>query len=607
MQNVPSSDGNGVAPTVIEIDTLVVGAGPAGGALASFLAFHGIKGLMITNTRSTADTPRAHITNAAAIECLRDIGLEDQVTRLSNGGEMIEHLRWTNTMNGREYGRIFAWGKGEMQSKYDKASPCRHFDLPQTLLEPVLVQYATQHGFHLRFDTEFLSFADHGDHVLSTLRDMLTNVTYQIRSRFLFGADGGRSRVVQQLDLPLYKQPSQGMAINVLADVDLSHLMNSRGRTGHMNAVFQPDLDAPPFARHVYARMIQPWKEWLFVMIPDPGYAGPTGTPAQFEQRIREAIGEPDVPITIKSISKWHINEVCAETFHRGNVFGLGDAVHRHPPSNGLGSNTCVQDAYNLAWKAAYVLQGKAAPALMESYSTERVPVGMGVVRRANNGYRALAAIFEALGFDKANVEERRAAAHELEAATPEGRARRQRLQEAFEHTKHEYQGLGIEMNQVYAGSTAVVTDGVAGDDGLAAVADPLFDYAPSTYPGRRLPHVWLSKPVPDDGLISTHDVAGKGRFTLFTGIGGDAWGKAAATLAAELGVGIRTVTVGYGQEFHDPYFEWARIRGVEEDGCVLVRPDRFVGWRAERIVVEEGEGWAECALRKVLRSILAR
>lgn len=465
------------------------------------------------------------------------------------------------------------------------------------------MQYATQHGFHLRFDTEFLSFTDHGDHVLSTLRDMLTNTTYTVRSRFLFGADGGRSRIVKQLDLPLYKQPSQGVAINVLADVDLSHIMTSRGRTGHMNAVFQPELDSPPFARHVYARMIQPWKEWLFVMIPDPGYAGPPGTPAQFEQRIKQAIGE-DLPVRIKGVSKWYINEVCAETFSRGNVFALGDAVHRHPPSNGLGSNTCIQDAYNLAWKAAYVLQGKAGAGLLQSYSTERVPVGMGVVRRANDGYRALAAIFEALGFDKETVEERRAVAEELEADTPAGRARRQRLQQAFEHTKHEYQGLGIEMNQVYAGSEAVVVEGVAGDDGLAGVADPLFDYAPSTYPGRRLPHVWLSKPVPDK-LISTHDVAGKGRFTLFTGIGGGAWGKAAARLEAELGVGIRTVTVGYGQEFHDPYFEWARIRGVEEDGAVLVRPDRFVGWRAERIA-EEGD-WAECTLRKVLRSILAR
>lgn len=467
------------------------------------------------------------------------------------------------------------------------------------------MQYATQHGFNFRFDTEFLSFADHGDHVLSTLRDTLTNATYRVRSRFLFGADGGRSRVVKQLDLPMYKQPSQGTAINVLADVDLSHLMNA-GRTGHMNAIFQPELDSPPFARHVYARMIQPWNQWLFGMIPDPSYTGPMGTPAQFEQRIKQAIGA-DVPVHIKSISKWHINEVCAETFHAGNVFALGDAVHRHPPVNGLGSNTCVQDAYNLAWKAAYVLQGKAGPGLLASYSTERVPVGMGVVRRANDGFRVLGDIVEALGFEGTTVEERRDAARELEAATAEGRARRERLQQAFEHTKHEYQGLGIEMNQVYAGAQAAVfVEGVAGDDGLAGVADPLFDYAPSTYPGRRLPHVWLSKPVPDK-LVSTHDVAGKGRFTLFTGIGGGAWGKAAATLAAELGVGIRTVTVGYGQEFHDPYFEWARIREVEEDGCVLVRPDRFVAWRAERILREEGEDWAECMLRKVLRSILAR
>lgn len=470
------------------------------------------------------------------------------------------------------------------------------------MLEPVLVRYATLHGFNFRFDTEFLSFEDRGDHVLSTLRDMLTKAIYTVRSRYLFGADGGRSRVIKQLDLPMYKQPSQGVAINVLADVDLSHLMNA-GRTGHMSAVFQPERDTPPFARHVYARMIQPWKEWLFVMIPDAAAGFDVmGTKEQFEKRIKEVVGE-DLDVTVKSISKWHINEICAETFSRGNVFGLGDAVHRHPPTNGLGSNTCIQDAYNLAWKVAYVLQGKAGPGLLESYSVERVPVGMGVIRRANDGYRSLKEISESVGFDKGAIEERQAVAKELEANTPEGRARRQRLQAAFEHTKHEYQGLGIEMNQVYK-SSAVFTEGVSGDDGLAAVNDPLFDYAPSTYPGRRLPHVWLTKPVPDS-LISTHDVAGKGRFTLFTGIGGDAWGKAAAALGTELGIDVRVVTIGYGQEFHDPYFDWARIRGVEEDGAILVRPDRFVAWRANSILEEDD--WAARTLRKVLKSVLAK
>ncbi|EKG15533.1 Monooxygenase FAD-binding protein [Macrophomina phaseolina MS6] len=338
-------------------------------------------------------------------------------------------------------------------------------------------------------------------------------------------------------------------------------------------------------------------------MIPDAAAGFDViGTKEQFEKRIKEVVGE-DLDVTVKSISKWHINEICAETFSRGNVFGLGDAVHRHPPTNGLGSNTCIQDAYNLAWKVAYVLQGKAGPGLLESYSVERVPVGMGVIRRANDGYRSLKEISESVGFDKGAIEERQAVAKELEANTPEGRARRQRLQAAFEHTKHEYQGLGIEMNQVYK-SSAVFTEGVSGDDGLAAVNDPLFDYAPSTYPGRRLPHVWLTKPVPDS-LISTHDVAGKGRFTLFTGIGGDAWGKAAAALGTELGIDVRVVTIGYGQEFHDPYFDWARIRGVEEDGAILVRPDRFVAWRANSILEEDD--WAARTLRKVLKSVLAK
>jgi len=115
---------------------------------------------------------------------------------------------------------------------------------------------------------------------------------------------------------------------------------------------------------------------------------------------------------------------------------------------------------------------------------------------------------------------------------------------------------------------------------------------------------VWLNTAVPS-GLKTTIDLAGKGGFTLFTGIGGDAWKPAAGKISEELGVPIRVYSIGFGQDFEDPYFDWMRVREVDDSGCVLVRPDRFIGWRSKK--VPESETGAEDVLGKVIKAILSR
>jgi 2,4-dichlorophenol 6-monooxygenase len=95
-------------------------------------------------------------------------------------------------------------------------------------------------------------------------------------------------------------------------------------------------------------------------------------------------IGDPSVEVEIENITTWQINQAWATRNSEGRVFCGGDAVHRHPSSSGLGSNTSVQDAFNLAWKLAYAVKGWSGPGLLESYSAERAPVGAQVVARAN-------------------------------------------------------------------------------------------------------------------------------------------------------------------------------------------------------------------------------
>lgn len=180
--------------------------------------------------------------------------------------------------------------------------------------------------------------------------------------------------------------------------------------------------------------------------------------------------------------------------------------------------------------------------------------------------------------------------------ADPSNKSLRKEFREAIEHTKYEYMALGIESNQRYD-SAAIVRDGLVTP---SFEQDEVIYYQPTTFPGARLPHVWLHTPIPGE-IVSTLDLCGKGKFSILTGIGGQGWVAAAEQISKELSVPISATTIGFGQEKTDPSFHWEDMRGVEEDGCVLVRPDLFVGWRAEKAM----DGGETTKLRKVMQQIL--
>jgi len=227
------------------------------------------------------------------------------------------------------------------------------------------------------------------------------------------------------------------------------------------------------------------------------------------------------------------------------------------------------------------------------------------VVTRANESFRHHGPVWEALGVALPTREERAQALHELTLPTPEGRSRRAALQVAIEETEHEYHALGTEMGQFYQSSAVYAADEKSTfytPEILAKDAD--LSLTRSTYPGCRLPHVWLNLATPGQ-RISTIDLAGKGAFALLTGIGGEAWKAAASRLASDLGLQIKAYSIGFRADYEDVYFDWARVRGVDETGCVLVRPDNFVAWRCNEVPGDK----AACVskLREVIETVLSR
>jgi 2,4-dichlorophenol 6-monooxygenase len=279
-------------------------------------------------------------------------------------------------------------------------------------------------------------------------------------------------------------------------------------------------------------------------------------------------------------------------------VYCAGDAVHRHPPSNGLGSNTSVQDAYNLAWKLAMVIRGQAGERLLDTYTAERAPVGRQVVDRANLSRDQFGPIFEALGIAGGGDDEGIVAGlAACRADDAEGAKRRRALREAIELKNYEFNAHGVEMNQRYV-SGAVLAE--AGEEHWAR--DPELYCRPTTRPGAKLPHAWL---VDRTGhRISTLDLVGKGSFTMVTGPSGVVWQVAAQAVGEELGTPLPVVRFGT-EDVLDAYGEWSRVSGIDEGGCLLVRPDGYVAWRAVDAPADESS--AREQLASALSAVLHR
>lgn len=584
----------------IDIPVLIVGAGGFGLSASIFLADAGIESLVVERHPGPPINPKARYLNQRTMEIFRQHAIADRIYERSIPIDNFHRISWRTSLAGdgpldrRTFYTTEAMGGGGL-TDYAKDSPCPSTIYPQMRLEPLLKAVHEQRGGRLLYNHEFKALDQEPDGVVATVVDRATGKEIRVRAKYVVAADGGKT-VGPMLGAKMEGVRDIASMVTVYFKADLSdwidddHVMSwwfcNPDSGGSWSSGVLGKLGPTRFDRHS--------EEWMF------HFGFRPDDPEQFEDamllpRIRELLRLPDFEPEILAVGRWKAEGVLVDRFRFGRVFLGGDAAHRHPPTTGLGLNSAVQDAQNLAWKLALVLRGHAPDALLDTYEEERRPVAKRNVDWAlltlNNHQLTDAAI----GLVRTDPETSKRNFGALFAPTDDGASRRARLEHVMGVHAMEYQAHDLELGYSYASQS------IQPDCSPPPPRDPWGrKFVPVARPGHRIPHVWVRK---EEGVsVSSLDLVRPGRFLLLVAQSEAAWEQAAAQVLRTHGVAVDVAAISPDSRLSDAEHAWRDVAGIGPRGVVLVRPDQHVAWRAE---IESGR--EAQALVAAVGSVLCR
>jgi len=448
-----------------KVPVLIIGGGACGLTTSILLSDMGIDHLLIERHPTTSHLPKAHYLNQRTMEIFRQHGLADSVYAVGTPMAHMGKVRWRTTLGGdgpldaRTFQELDAFGGGELAATYAKDSPCPSTNYPQIRLEPLLRQHAEARGpGRVRFHHELVDLRQDENGVTATIRDVAQGQVYEVRADYVVAADGGKT-VGPMLGIQMEGPTNLGRIVTSHVSADLSQWWDDACLitwfiNPHNSGVFGSGAMVPmgpTWGRHS--------EEWVihFSHAPvDPDHYDETAV----LPRLRSLLQLPDLELTVHKVSNWVLDAVLAARYQEGRIFLAGDAAHRHPPTTGLGLNTAVGDAHNLAWKLAAVLHGRAHATLLDTYASERRPVGMRNVDWAMFTAMNHAVCDAGMGFSPLHPPAARKANFELFfAETPMGETRRARAAAVFDTQRAEFQAHDLELGYAYA-EGALLPDG---------------------------------------------------------------------------------------------------------------------------------------------------
>ncbi|KAJ7874831.1 FAD-binding monooxygenase-like protein [Mycena olivaceomarginata] len=352
-----------------KLPVLIVGGGVVGLSASLSLSHHKIHSLLVECRPGASIHPRARSVNARTMEVFRHLGVES--LGIYSGHSLREVIE---TQPRTEGDRTFP-----LTGLLGSISPTTGAFVTQDMLQPVLADAARARGGEVRFSTECVSVEQDSEGVTATLRDRESGMTETVRAAYLIAADGAKSPIRTQLDVPVTGRGTMGYLLNILFHADLKPLVYQREFS--ICIVDRPEVCG-------LFTSINNTDRWVFHLSYDPskGEQPSDFPPEKCKELLLLALGMPEIDIRIESILPWEPSVRIAERLQHGRIFLAGDAAHQMPPWGGQGANSGIADAYNLAWKLAAVLDGRAGNALLETYDVERLPAGREAAEASASG-----------------------------------------------------------------------------------------------------------------------------------------------------------------------------------------------------------------------------
>lgn len=525
----------------------IVGGGPVGMMTALFLDRHGIPSVIFNLDEAPRAHPKGSTHNSRTMEHYRRLGFADRIRCLGLPPDHPTDVAYFTRFEAWELARL------QMPSQHEKAAFVRDSDatsqIPEPIqranqmyVEPVLFdEIRKRPNITVRFGHQVEEFSEVQDGVVLTSRAAGCGEAETWRVRYLVGADGGRSFVRRSLGISYaatdqLRQAFFGgrmISTHVRAPALYQEVLGSRRAWQYW--VVNPEVRTAMVALNGVDE---------FVIWSQTADADSLPSDHEVGQLVAQCVGR-DLPVQVLAHRPWTAGiALVAESYGRGRVLLAGDSVHLFTPTGGFGMNTGVDDAANLAWKLAAMIQGWGGPNLLPTYEKERKPIGERNTVAARQLAKSVGGV--AVGAD-------------VERTDAAGMAARADLSAQLGTFGEEFASLGVQLGARYDGSTIVV-----GDE--APPSDDLVNYVPSGVPGGRAPHLWL-----DQARVfgsSLYDRLGTGFTLLRLGRAAGA-GEDLKSAAMRAGVPLKVLDVP-GEPARDLYGR----------DLVLIRPDQHIAWR---------------------------